>query len=170
MRRHVPAVRQQRHGAENRASQDLADHHGGCERHDPPGAPLIAAMLTTEKNMIMGPSLNRMRMHGLPSIAGPANAALYDSSGRPKSSVAGAAAQALSARIAGVRIEQLLTVDLVIGNGFLTFGRQQPVDELLAQFFLDMRVLLRVHQHDAALIEQPLVAFDRDDKIAAVLE
>ena len=40
----------------------------------------------------------------------------------------------------------------------------------LAESFFTCRMLRRVHQHDAVLVEQPLVAFDRDVEVAAVLE
>src|SRR5574337_1960518 len=36
----------------------------------------------------------------------------------------------------GVGKEELLAVDLVVGDGLLAFGGHQPVDELLAQFLL----------------------------------
>src|SRR3954449_1031640 len=76
----------------------------------------------------------------------------------------------LRARIAGVWIEQLLAVDPVTGDRFLALGRHQPVDELLPRLLLYGWMFLRVHQHDAVLVEQPLVAFDRDDELAAVFE
>ena len=70
----------------------------------------------------------------------------------------------------GVREEQLLAVDLVVGDRLLAFRRNQPVDEGLAELLLHVRMLGRVHQHDAVLVEQPLVAFDHDGEIALVLE
>jgi hypothetical protein len=69
----------------------------------------------------------------------------------------------------GFRVEQLLAVDLVVGDVALPFGRDEPVDELLAQLFLYMRVFLRVHQHHAVLVEVALVALDGDDQIALFL-
>src|SRR5204862_5535675 len=51
-------------------------------------------------------------------------------------------------RAAGIRIKQLLAVDLVAGNDLLALRRDQPIDELLPQLFLHGRVLLRIDQHD----------------------
>ena len=70
-------------------------------------------------------------------------------------------------RHGGVREEQLIAVDLVVGDRLLAFRRDQPVDKLLAEILLHVRVLARVHQHDAVLIEQPSVAFDYDIELAA---
>src|SRR6185437_16852603 len=50
---------------------------------------------------------------------------------------------ASGAVIVGVRIKQLLAIDLVVGDRFLSFGRHQPVDELLPEVFLDVRMLFR---------------------------
>src|SRR2546423_4125560 len=74
------------------------------------------------------------------------------------------------ARHRRVREEQLLPADLVVSDGLLSFGRDKPVDELLPGCRLYMRTLRGIHQHDAILIEQPLVAFDQDRQIALVLE
>ena len=46
-------------------------------------------------------------------------------------------------------------------------GRDQPVDEFLAQLLLHVRVLGRIDQHDAVLVEQALVALDHDVEVAA---
>src|ERR1019366_4507903 len=70
----------------------------------------------------------------------------------------------------GIGKKQLLAVDLVARDGRLTFRRDKPVDECLAQFLLHGRIFFGVHQHDAVLIEQPLVALDDNFEIAAVLE
>src|SRR5205085_5794833 len=59
-------------------------------------------------------------------------------------------------RAAGIRIKQLLAVDLVAGDRILALRRNQPVDELLSQPRLHGRMLLRIDQHHAVLIEQPL--------------
>src|SRR5262249_14288572 len=72
--------------------------------------------------------------------------------------------------VAGIRMEQLLAVDLVAGDGALAGRRDQPIDELLAQLRLDVRVLLGIDQHDAVLVEQPLVALDDNDQVTFVLE
>src|SRR3546814_1083329 len=45
-----------------------------------------------------------------------------------------------------------------------------PVDEGLAFLHLYMRVLLRVHEDDAVLVEQPFVALDEDFQVLPVLE
>src|SRR5258708_2355312 len=70
----------------------------------------------------------------------------------------------------GVGEEQLLAVDLVVGDRLLALGRDEPVDEGLAQLVLHVRMLCRIHQDDAVLVEQLVVAFDRDGEVAAVLE
>ena len=44
------------------------------------------------------------------------------------------------------------------------------IDEALAVGGLHMRVALRVHEHDAILVEQPRIAFDQDAEILAVAE
>lgn len=80
------------------------------------------------------------------------------------------AANALCVRVVSVRIEKLLAVDLVSGDDPLPFRRNQKVDELLAEVFLDARAFRRVHQHDAVLIKEALVAFDSDDKVTAILK
>src|SRR6266508_1269795 len=49
------------------------------------------------------------------------------------------------ARIVGVRIEQLLAADLVIGNGSLAFRRNEPVDEGLAKLLFYVRMLFRIY-------------------------
>jgi Cytochrome c2 len=58
--------------------------------------------------------------------------------------------------------EQLLAIDLVAGDRGLAFRRDQPIDKRLAELFLHGGIFFRVYQHDAVLIEQPLVAFDHD--------
>src|SRR5260221_10214273 len=73
-------------------------------------------------------------------------------------------------RVVRVRIEQLLAVDLVIGDGVLSLRRNEPVDEGLTEFCLYMRMPLGIYQHHAILIEKSLVALDRDREVAAVLE
>src|SRR5207249_12278502 len=42
--------------------------------------------------------------------------------------------------ILGVGIEKLLPVDLVAGDRLLAFGRDHPVDELLAEFLFHIRM------------------------------
>ena len=75
-----------------------------------------------------------------------------------------------SSRLTGVRIEELLPVDLVVGDHALPFGRNQLVDELLAKLLLDAWMLCRTDQHDAILVEQSLVTLHRDHEIALVVE
>src|SRR5687767_5144759 len=70
----------------------------------------------------------------------------------------------------GVREEQPLAADLVVGNRLLPFRRDDPVDEGLPHLLLDVPVPVRIHQDDAVLVEQPLVAFDEDRELASVLE
>src|SRR5262249_43077238 len=61
-----------------------------------------------------------------------------------------------------VRKKQLLAVDLVAGDGLLALRRPQRVDELLSEVFLHIRILVRVHQNDAVLIEQAFVALNHN--------
>jgi hypothetical protein len=55
----------------------------------------------------------------------------------------GEEACASRAVVVGVRIEQLLAIDLVVGDRLLPFRRHQPVDELLAELLLHVRILGR---------------------------
>ena len=59
----------------------------------------------------------------------------------------------------GIREEQLLAADLVIGNGALPWRSDQPVNEGLSFLRFDMRVLCRIDQDHPVLIEQPPIAF-----------
>ena len=72
--------------------------------------------------------------------------------------------------LSGIGKEQLLAVDPVAGDRRLALRRDQPVDEGLSQFLPYRRMLLRVYQKDAILVEQPLVAFNDNVEIAAVPE
>src|SRR6185295_7415177 len=96
-----------------------------------------------------------------PLIAGAAQSAMARTFTRPRSS---------RARLSCVGEEKLLTADLVIRNRLLALRRNEPVDERLAELFLDVRVLGGIDEHYAVLVEQPPVAFDEDREIAAVLE
>src|SRR5262249_52917731 len=69
-----------------------------------------------------------------------------------------------------LRPEQLLAVNLVIGDCLLALVRNEPVDELLAKLLLHMRMLGRVNQDDTILVEQQFVALHRDDEVGLVLE
>src|SRR5688572_10513189 len=72
--------------------------------------------------------------------------------------------------LAGIREEKLLAADLIGSDGGLSLGRDQPVDERLALRLFYMRMLRRVDQHRAVLVEQAPVALDHDPELAAVLE
>src|SRR5262249_47785011 len=75
--------------------------------------------------------------------------------------------------VAGRRVlgpEQLLAVNLVIGDCLLAFVGNEPVDELLAKLLLHMRMLGRVNQDDTVLVEQQFVALHHDDEVGLVLE
>src|SRR6266704_6366617 len=60
----------------------------------------------------------------------------------------------------GIGEEQFLPVDLVIRDRLLALGRDEPVDEGLAERLLYVRMLFGIDQHDAVLVEQALVAGD----------
>lgn len=63
MGRHVPAIGKQRHRTENRAADNLAGHHREGQADNEPGAPFIARMRGAEKDVIVRPVVERMRMH-----------------------------------------------------------------------------------------------------------
>src|SRR5215468_10188738 len=69
------------------------------------------------------------------------------------------------ARLGRIGEEELLSVDLVVGDRLLAFRGHQPVDEGLAEVLFHMRMLGRVHQDHAVLVEQPSIALDRDRKL-----
>src|SRR3546814_20874268 len=50
MRRHVEAVRQQRHRAERRARDDFPDHHDGGQRDDNSRPALVARMIRPQED------------------------------------------------------------------------------------------------------------------------
>ncbi len=60
---HVPAVRHQRHGAEQRAADNLRHHHRGGEDHHCPSAPLVAVVRLAEEHVIVGPGLEGVAVH-----------------------------------------------------------------------------------------------------------
>jgi len=64
----------------------------------------------------------------------------------------------------------MLAADFVIVDRLLPLQRDQPVDEGLAEFFLHMRMFFGIDQDDSVLVEQPVVALDRDAKPGFVLE
>ena len=86
------------------------------------------------------------------SAKGPAAHIARTTSGQP------GARSALGVRIRGVRIEKLLAIDSISRDDPLALGRNQPINELLAQFLLYSRVSLWIDEHDAILIEQPLTS------------
>ena len=63
MRRHVPAVGEQRHGSEDRASRDLDDHHRDGEADDEPGSALVARMPRAEEHVLVRPAIEGVRVH-----------------------------------------------------------------------------------------------------------
>src|SRR6188508_3863612 len=72
--------------------------------------------------------------------------------------------------LAGIREEELLAPDLISSDGGLSLGRDQPVDERLTQLLLHVRMLGRIDQHHAVLVEEAPVALHHDRELAAVLE
>jgi hypothetical protein len=54
--------------------------------------------------------------------------------------------RASRSRVIGIRMEQLLTADLVIGDIVLSIKRDQIVDELLTHPLLYVRMLCRVYR------------------------
>src|SRR3974390_1311006 len=72
--------------------------------------------------------------------------------------------------ISRVREKQLLAIDLVVADGFLTLRRTQPIDELLAVLLPHQRMLGGVYECDAILIEHALVPLDQHLQVAFVLK
>ena len=64
MGRHVPAVGDKRHRAEQVAADDLADHHRGGEDHHEPGSPLMTVMTFAQEGVTVLPGLDGMEVHG----------------------------------------------------------------------------------------------------------
>ena len=56
--------------------------------------------------------------------------------------------------------KELLAIDLVVRDRGLSFGTRKPVDEGLPLLRLHIRVLRRVNEDHAILVEQLIVAFD----------
>jgi hypothetical protein len=65
VRRHMPAIGEERHRAEHDAADDFGDHHGCGQPYDQPGAPFVAGMTGAEEDVLMGPRVERARMHRL---------------------------------------------------------------------------------------------------------
>src|SRR5690625_1195565 len=76
----------------------------------------------------------------------------------------------LASRLIGVRIEELLTVQLVGADRSLPFLGNQPVDEGLALLGLDVLVALGIDQDHAILVEEAVIAFDQNLQVTAVLK
>src|SRR6516164_1270767 len=74
------------------------------------------------------------------------------------------------ARIVALGPEHLLALNLVVGDCLLALVRNQPVDELLTKLLLNMRMLGRIYQYDAVLVEQQFITLHRDDEVGLVLE
>jgi hypothetical protein len=55
----VPAIGEQGHRAEHDATDDFGDHHGGRQPYDEPGAPFVAGVTDAEKDVLMGPRVER---------------------------------------------------------------------------------------------------------------
>src|SRR5262245_13878772 len=70
----------------------------------------------------------------------------------------------------GIGKEQLLALDLVRPNGILALGRQNPIDEGLAQILFDAWMFLRIDEDDPVLVEEPLVALHHDRMISLVFK
>src|SRR3954467_5471207 len=66
--------------------------------------------------------------------------------------------------------EELLAVDLVVGNGALSFRRKDPVDECLPPFLLHVRVPFRIDEDDAVLVEQAPVALNGNRQVCPILK
>ena len=58
MRRHVPAVGDHRHRAEQRTADDLGHHGRGGQRHHKPGAELMPVVTGAKKDMAVLPRLD----------------------------------------------------------------------------------------------------------------
>jgi hypothetical protein len=50
---HVPSIGHQRHGAEDCAGDDLADHHGGSQRDDGSRFSLVTFMAVAQEDVGM---------------------------------------------------------------------------------------------------------------------
>src|SRR5262245_9557267 len=70
----------------------------------------------------------------------------------------------------GIGEELLLAIDLEGLDGALPLGRQHPVDERLALGLPHLGMLGWIDEDDAVLVEELVVALDRDLVVAAVLE
>src|SRR5215510_13924811 len=76
----------------------------------------------------------------------------------------------LGVGITRVGEEQLIAFDPVGGDGVLAFRRYKPIDELLTEFALHLRMFGRVHQYDGILVEHAFVVFNENLQVTFVLE
>src|SRR5579862_2748329 len=67
-------------------------------------------------------------------------------------------------------VEELLPRHLIIADGGLTFGRDQPISEFLRERELGLCVQLRIELDDVIAIEQPRIAFEQDRQMRTVLK
>ena len=67
--RHMPAVGQERHRTEHAAADDLGDHHPQRQPDHEPGAAFVTRVMRAEEVVIVGPVIQRVRMHRQSSIA-----------------------------------------------------------------------------------------------------
>ena len=61
-------IGQQRHRSEQRSRRNLARHHHDGQRNHEPCPALVAGVLGTEEHVIVGPLVDRMRVHGWSSV------------------------------------------------------------------------------------------------------
>src|SRR5215469_866594 len=73
--------------------------------------------------------------------------------GLPRHLCATAPKQLSGVRILGIRIEELLAIDLVSANRVLTLGGDEPIDELLTKVLPDVWMFGWIYQNHAVLIE-----------------
>ena len=58
----------------------------------------------------------------------------------------------LGALLIGIGKKQLFAIDLVLSDGGLPLGTDQPIDKSLPVFGFDMRMFGRIDQHHAILV------------------
>src|SRR5262245_56642536 len=76
----------------------------------------------------------------------------------------------LGVGISRVGEEQLLAIDLIVGDGFLTFRRYQRIDEWLTDFGLHVRMFGRGHRYTGLLVDHAFVVFNENWQVTPVLE
>src|SRR5690606_30439986 len=97
-----------------------------------------------------------------PMIGSSIRPGAYAASGPPEP--AARTSRTPSSALAALRVgeEQLLAVQLEVGDRLLALVRDHPVDELLAQLLFHVRMLLRIDQDDAVGVGEALVALDQE--------